>query len=73
VDEMFDTHLINVALVGLSVSAGVAILIAAAIIGIAAIRLHRRTTRTGKPAVRPAGPVETEVRAPSRSLEGAGV
>jgi len=71
---MFDTHLINVALVGLSISAGVAILIAAAIIGVAAIRSHRKTTRTGKPAsVRPAAPVETELSGSSRSLEGAAV
>jgi hypothetical protein len=70
---MFDTHLINVALVGLSVSAGVAILIAAAIIAVAALRLHRRTTRIGKPVARPTGLAEAEVGTPSRSLERAGV
>jgi hypothetical protein len=48
VDEMVDTHLINVALAGLGISAGIAVLIAVAIIGISAIVLHGRTPRSGK-------------------------
>ncbi len=43
---MGDTHLLNLALAGIGISAGTAIVIAAAIIGIAALRLHftMRTT-----------------------------
>jgi hypothetical protein len=48
VDEMVDTHLINVALAGLGLSAGIAVLIAVAIIGISAIVLSARTPRSGK-------------------------
>jgi hypothetical protein len=46
---MFDTHLINVALAGLSITAGVAILIAAAIIGVATTRLRHGSAVTGAP------------------------
>ena len=42
---MVDTHLINIALAGLGLSAGVAVLIAAAIIGISAVVLHGRKQR----------------------------
>jgi hypothetical protein len=45
VDDMVDTHLINVALTGYAISAGVAILISAAIIAIAAIVLPRKPAR----------------------------
>ena len=47
---MFDTHLINVALAGLSVTAGVAILIALAIVGVASTRLRHGSAVTGSPA-----------------------
>ncbi len=43
---MVDAHLINIALAGLGISAGAAIVIAAAIIGISAIVLHGRSRRT---------------------------
>ena len=46
---MVDTHLINIALAGLGISAGVAVLIAAAIIGISAIVLHGRARRGTTP------------------------
>ncbi len=47
---MGDMHLINLALAGISVSAGAAILVAVAIIGFAALRLHgkSRTQQTGR-------------------------
>jgi hypothetical protein len=67
---MFDTHLINVALVGLSISAGVAILIAAAIIGIAAARLHRKASRSGSLGTqRPATEGHNGISAPAREPE----
>jgi len=40
---MVDTQLLNIALAGLGISAGIAIVIAAAIIGISAIVLHGRS------------------------------
>ncbi len=40
----FDTHLINVALAGLGISAGIAILMAVATIGTAATQLRRRSS-----------------------------
>lgn len=40
---MFDTHLINQALAALGISAGIAILMALAITGIAALELRRRS------------------------------
>jgi hypothetical protein len=69
VAEMFDTHLINVALTGLGIAAGVAIAIAAAILGIAAARLHNKTSRHRK--LGPARPsvVHGEVSAPAKELE----
>jgi hypothetical protein len=48
VDEMVDTHLINLALTSFGITAGVAILIAASIIGIAALRLRGKSTRTAR-------------------------
>jgi hypothetical protein len=61
---MFDTHLINMALAGLSISAGAAILIAIAIIGIAAIVLHakarRGSTVSATASTTPAAPAEPE-------------
>ncbi len=46
---MVDTHLINIALAGLGISAGVALAIAVAIIGISAIVLHGREQRHSTP------------------------
>ncbi len=43
---MGDMHLLNLALAGLGISAATAIVIAAAIIGIAALRPHFRTRAT---------------------------
>ena len=60
VAEMFDTHLINVALAGLSITAGAAILIAAAIIGIAAIRLHGKTRRVSTVTAAPVTAAATQ-------------
>ena len=55
---MFDTHLINVALAGLGISAGVAVLIAVAIMGIVAWHrsdgLRASRTLTAVPAQAPA-------------------
>lgn len=42
----FDTHLINVALAGLGISAGIAVLIAVAIIGIVAIQRRKSSGGT---------------------------
>ncbi len=46
---MVDTHLINIALAGLGISAGAAILIAVAIIAISAIVLNGRKHRSIAP------------------------
>jgi hypothetical protein len=46
---MVDTHLINLVVAGLGISAGVAIVIAAVIIGISAIVLHGRKQRGSAP------------------------
>ncbi len=54
VDKMFDTHLINMALAIMSISTGAAILIAAAIIGIAAIVLHGKARPGSTASVTPA-------------------
>lgn len=43
----FDTHLINVALASLGISAGIAVLMAVAIIGIAATQLRRKSSGGG--------------------------
>ena len=66
VAEMFDTHLINVALAGLSITAGVAILIAAAIIGIAAIRLHGQPRRVSTVTAAPVSASAAAQPAPER-------
>lgn len=50
----FDTHLINVALAGLGTSAGIAILIALAIIGIATTQLRRKSSGGNKLTAVPA-------------------
>jgi predicted membrane channel-forming protein YqfA (hemolysin III family) len=41
---LFDTHLVNVALAGLGISAGIAVLIAATIIAVAAVQLRRTSS-----------------------------
>jgi hypothetical protein len=52
VDDMtFDTHLINDALVALGISVGIAILMALAITGIAALQLRRKSHGTMVTAV----------------------
>jgi hypothetical protein len=61
---MFDTHLINVALASFGISAGAAILIAAAIIGIVAWHRHDRLSGSRRltvvPAHAPAGQTARE-------------
>lgn len=49
----FDTHLINEALVALGIAAGIAVLMALAIIGIATAQLRHKASR-GKPTAVPA-------------------
>lgn len=46
---MFDTHLINEALLALGIAAGIAILMALAITGIAATQLRRKPSGGSKP------------------------
>jgi hypothetical protein len=70
VDEMVDTHLINVALAGLGISAGIAVMIAFAIIGISAIVLHARTPRSGKLTL--AHATVAEHRTPAAATAGHG-
>jgi hypothetical protein len=55
VDDMVDMHLINMALAGLGISAGLAVLLAATIIGFSAIVLPSRAPRSGKLSLAPAG------------------
>jgi hypothetical protein len=50
----FDTHLINVALASLGIAAGIAVLIAIAITGIAAVQLRGRSSGGGTLAAIPA-------------------
>lgn len=61
---MFDTHLINMALAGLGISAGIAVLIAVAIIGVAALHFRERsaggTKLTSLPAKTPAAHTVSE-------------
>jgi hypothetical protein len=60
VDDMtFDTHLINDALVALGISVGIAILMALAITGIAALQL-RRTSHGTKVTAVPAHPASAQ-------------
>jgi hypothetical protein len=47
---MIDLHLINAALASLGISAGVAVLIAAAVITLAALGRHRAVARRGQPS-----------------------
>jgi hypothetical protein len=61
----FDTHLINVALAGLGISAGIAVLIAVAAIGVAVGQLRGRSSGGGSklipvPADSPAAPNSRE-------------
>jgi hypothetical protein len=44
----FDTHLINMALVSLGITVGVAVLMAVAIIGISAVQLRGKTPKGGR-------------------------
>jgi hypothetical protein len=53
-DEMIDFHLINVVLASLGISAAAAVLIAAAVIGIAAVGRHQAAARRGQPTPAPA-------------------
>jgi len=66
---MIDLHLINVALAGLTISAGAAVLIAAAVLTIAAIGRRRTAARRVQMAAAPAR-VPTRVEAGVPAEEG---
>jgi hypothetical protein len=63
---MFDTHLINEALIALGITVGIAILMALAITGIAASQLRQRSPRSGKLA---AVPTQTVTAQPASERE----
>lgn len=68
---MIDIHLINMALAVIGVLAGSAIVIAAAIIVIAAIREHRISWRAGQPRVaRTVGPATSLPRESGQAEPG---
>jgi deoxyinosine 3'endonuclease (endonuclease V) len=73
VDEMVDTHLINIALAGYGIAAAVAVLIAVSIIGIAAFRLRGTSHRA--PAIAGRGHSLTgqheRIDAPARERQAA--
>jgi hypothetical protein len=65
-DEMIDIHLINVALVGMGISAAIVVLIAAAVLTIAAISTRRAAARSAQPVAAGAGPIGVQTEESSR-------